>query len=218
MSDTKNFKKDSPNATTLNEKAKYDEAAINEFVKKINLKGILPPKLPPANKLVVEKLNKEGIPKRPMNCFFCFRHILYLEVVKQNLLPIAKDGVFITNEATKVWNAMAPNDKAHFQKIANEIKKLQSDFQGKNYDKKPVATTFNNSVIIDQILPTQSLNHIESIDNHIPPTQLQHITQNYIIETPQIYHQIAPNYHSEQHIIYPYYTYPVLEYQNVSDF
>ncbi|CAG8676338.1 11094_t:CDS:1 [Funneliformis caledonium] len=201
MKVSKNLKQVSRKATTLNEKTKPDETAINEFIEKINIKNIIPPKLP-AKKLVVEQLNREGTPKRPMNRFFCFRRIFYLEVVENGLLSSAKDGVFLTNVASRIWNDMTQTEKDHFKNIADEIKILQSDFhKGKHYNKKPVATTFHNYASEDfdkrknkkgvkdlnrtkskmikkkkqvNVHNSQSQkNHIKSIEDHFVQTQPQ---------------------------------------------
>src|SRR5688500_18027066 len=76
---------------------------ITDFINRLDCSNIFPPKFT-ASELMVKTLNREGLPKRPMNRFFCLRHVVYLEVLHQGLIDLVKDGVFLTQVAGKMWN------------------------------------------------------------------------------------------------------------------
>ncbi|CAB4460605.1 unnamed protein product [Rhizophagus irregularis] len=118
---------------------------ITEFIKKLDYTNIFPPKRS-AKEIMVTELNKEGLPRRAMNCFFCFRHVVYLEIVQQKLLDFVKDGVFFTQVASEMWIKASQKDRENYKELASELKKLQINFhKDKTYIKhKPAGSVFVN--------------------------------------------------------------------------
>ncbi|RIA98952.1 hypothetical protein C1645_748579 [Glomus cerebriforme] len=118
---------------------------ITEFIKKLDYTNIFPPKRS-AREIMVTDLNKEGLPRRAMNCFFCFRHVVYLEIVQQKLLDFVKDGVFFTQVASEMWIKASQKDRENYKELASELKKLQINFhKDKTYIKhKPAGSVFVN--------------------------------------------------------------------------
>jgi hypothetical protein len=118
---------------------------ITEFIKKLDYSNIFPPKRS-AKEIMVTELNKEGLPRRAMNCFFCFRHVVYLEIVQQKLLDFVKDGVFFTQVASEMWIKASQKDRENYKELASELKKLQINFhKDKTYIKhKPAGSVFVN--------------------------------------------------------------------------
>ncbi|RGB35476.1 hypothetical protein C1646_118745 [Rhizophagus diaphanus] len=90
---------------------------------------------------MVKELNKEGLPRRSMNCFFVFRHVVYLEVLDQGLIEEVKDGVFFTQVVSEMWKKLGKEDREKYKKLATEIKNLQNEYhKDKIYCKnKPAA-------------------------------------------------------------------------------
>ncbi|RGB35477.1 hypothetical protein C1646_699605 [Rhizophagus diaphanus] len=74
---------------------------------------------------MVKELNK-GLPRRSMNCFFVFRHVVYLEVLDQGLIEEVKDGVFFTQVVSEMWKNK--EDREKYKKLATEIKNLQNEY------------------------------------------------------------------------------------------
>ncbi|CAG8592311.1 12780_t:CDS:1 [Funneliformis caledonium] len=231
MNNSNNSKKGSCKAANLNGKRKSDDAAIQEFIDKLNLENIISPKLP-AEELVNRELNKEGTPKKSMNCFICFRQVFYLEVGKQKLLKFAKDGVFITDAATKLWNSKEEIHD-HYKRLAEEVKILQSALHKDNNPKKNLVSenfcNYNSDDIVKRInkdkakiqkrtknkirekhttqkgLSSQSQKIIPTqLQQQILPSQSQPNLQLLGDRYAQMVHQIAPIYHppdQQQHLM-----------------
>src|SRR3954468_6084116 len=118
---------------------------IAKFIKELELSNIYPPKLS-ASDLMVKDLNREGLPRRPMNRFFCFRRVVYHEVLRQGLIDSVKDGVFLTQVAGTMWNETTEENRDDYKKLANELKERQDNFhKDKTYNKtKTLGMVFVN--------------------------------------------------------------------------
>ncbi|CAB4460734.1 uncharacterized protein OCT59_010195 [Rhizophagus irregularis] len=122
---------------------KMDNTLVIKFIEKLNLTKIFPPEYS-ANKIMVKDLNKEGLPRRSMNCFFVFRHVVYLEVLEQGLIEEVKDGVFFTQVVSEMWKKLGEEDREKYKKLATEVKNLQNEYhKDKIYCKnKPAGSIF----------------------------------------------------------------------------
>ncbi|GBC38683.2 uncharacterized protein OCT59_010196 [Rhizophagus irregularis] len=127
------------------EAKKMDNTLVIKFIEKLNLTKIFPPEYS-ANKIMVKDLNKEGLPRRSMNCFFVFRQVVYLEVLDQGLIEEVKDGVFFTQVVSEMWKKLGEEDREKYKKLAKEIKNLQNEYhKDKIYCKnKPAGSIFVN--------------------------------------------------------------------------
>ncbi|RIA85621.1 hypothetical protein C1645_781493 [Glomus cerebriforme] len=123
---------------------------VISFIKKIDHSKIFPPKHS-AYEIMVKELNKAGLPRRSMNCFFCFRHVVYLEVLSQGLLDLVKDGVFFTRVASEMWSSASKEDHDEYKRLSTELRKLQDEFhKDKIYSKnKPAHSVFVNCTEIN---------------------------------------------------------------------
>ncbi|CAB4416471.1 unnamed protein product [Rhizophagus irregularis] len=81
-----------------------------------------------------------------MNCFYVFRHVVYLEVLDQGLIEEVKDGVFFTQVVSEMWKKLGKEDREKYKKLAKEIKNLQNEYhKDKIYCKnKPAGSIFVN--------------------------------------------------------------------------
>ncbi|PKC07368.1 hypothetical protein RhiirA5_399884 [Rhizophagus irregularis] len=124
---------------------KINDESVIKFIDKLDLSKIFPPEYS-ANKIMVKDLNKEGLPRRSMNCFFVFRHVVYLEVLDQGLIEEVKDGVFFTQVVSEMWKKLGEEDREKYKKLAKEIKNLQNEYhKDKIYCKnKPAGSIFVN--------------------------------------------------------------------------
>ncbi|CAB4387041.1 unnamed protein product [Rhizophagus irregularis] len=124
---------------------KINDESVIKFIDKLDLSKIFPPEYS-ANKIMVKDLNKEGLPRRSMNCFFVFRHVVYLEVLDQGLIEEVKDGVFFTQVVSEMWKKLGEEDREKYKKLAEEIKNLQNEYhKDKIYCKnKPAGSIFVN--------------------------------------------------------------------------
>ncbi|GBB88638.1 hypothetical protein RclHR1_01520023 [Rhizophagus clarus] len=145
---------------------------ITEFIKKLDYSNIFPPKRS-AKEIMVTELNKEGLPRRAMNCFFCFRHVVYLEIVQQKLLDFVKDGVFFTQVASEMWIKASQKDRENYKELASELKKLQINFhKDKTYIKhKPAGSVFVN-MNDNNFLRTKTSNTIRKRKKNINKDQV----------------------------------------------
>ncbi|RIA98951.1 hypothetical protein C1645_812128 [Glomus cerebriforme] len=122
-----------------------NKEVVISFIKKIDHSNIFPPKHS-AYEIMDKELNKAGLPRRSMNCFFCFRHVVYLEVLSQGLSDLVKDGVFFTRVASEMWSSASKEDHEEYKKLSTELRKLQDEFyKDKIYSKnKPAHSVFVN--------------------------------------------------------------------------
>ena len=104
-----------------------DTDKISKLIEKLDCSNIFPPKIS-AHKLLITRLNKDGLPPRSMNCFFCFRHVIYLELVQQKLIDCVKDGVCLTKIASVIWRDTSEENRKYYKDLAVEIKNLQISF------------------------------------------------------------------------------------------
>ncbi|CAB4387042.1 unnamed protein product [Rhizophagus irregularis] len=127
------------------EPKKIDDESVIEFIDKLDLSKIFPPKYS-ASEIMVKELNKEGLPRRSMNCFFVFRLVVYLGTLDQGLIEEVKDGVFFTQAVSEMWKKMRKEDREEYKKLATEIKNLQNEhYKDKIYCKnKPAGSVFVN--------------------------------------------------------------------------
>jgi hypothetical protein len=129
--------------TEETESKKVDVESLAKFTNKLDLTNIFPPNHQ-ARDIMVKDLNKEGLPRRSMNCFFVFRHIVYLEVLAQGLIEEVKDGVFFTQVVSEMWKVASEADRKKYKDLTTEIKNLQNDYhKDKIYCKsKPAGFVF----------------------------------------------------------------------------
>ncbi|GBC10783.1 hypothetical protein RclHR1_00990016 [Rhizophagus clarus] len=121
------------------ESKKVDDESVNEFIAKLAVSDIFPPNHS-ADEIMVTALNKEGLPKRSMNCFFVFRNVVYREVLKQKLIEEIKDGVFFTQVVSVMWKKASEENREKYKGLATEIKSLQNEYhKDKTYSKNKQA-------------------------------------------------------------------------------
>ncbi|CAB4416428.1 unnamed protein product [Rhizophagus irregularis] len=98
---------------------------VTEFIKKLDHSNIFPPKYS-ASEIMVTDTDKEGLSnKRTMTGFFCFRHVVYLEVLQQELLDFIKGGMFFAQVASVMWNEASQEDRDKYKELSLELKRLQ---------------------------------------------------------------------------------------------
>jgi len=121
---------------------------VTEFIKKLDHSNIFPPKYS-ATQIMVTDTNKEGLSsKRTMTGFFCFRHVVYLEVVQQKLSDFIKGGMFFAQVASVMWNEASQEDRDKYKELALELKRLQINYhKDKSYNRKkpPTSPVYNMS-------------------------------------------------------------------------
>ncbi|CAB4416427.1 unnamed protein product [Rhizophagus irregularis] len=164
---------------------------VTEFIKKLDHSNIFPPKYS-ASEIMVTDTDKEGLSnKRTMTGFFCFRHVVYLEVLQQELLDFIKGGMFFAQVASVMWNEASQEDRDKYKELSLELKRLQinchKDKSFNNRKKPSTSPVFNiNNISLQKTKPNNNI--IKKKKKIINKKQLQSeqtVDKSIIEQTPQ---------------------------------